>query len=469
MMNTDEAIVLEAARRNINQTHPEYQRMLPQWVFFLDAYEGGFTFSTKSGYLFSHARETAEDRAFRLRRVVYYNYCRSIIDIYTSYIYRREIVRESDHPLFASLLSDIDLRGTDIHTFMASRVAPMAQVFGVVFVVVDMPPAPEGLKTAYEERALNIRPYARLLLPFNLVDWELDGNGQFLWVKIKEAAPSMRSPLDDYTPTRWNYRIWTQQRWFLLDEDGNFLNPNGHKGEPHPVGRVPVISVFNERSFINTLAGVSALQDIAPICQKIYNLASLLDEFLYKQCFSFLAWPGDVDVERLSSANVASLDPETRLLPTYISPPTDPARFIESQIDKNIEEIYRLARIRFAVADRRVESGIARAIAFHDTNNILAKKSRNFEQAEREIVATMFGWLGEEADFRIVYPREFSIRAANEEIEEAVKVMRLNLSGALNARLAKRLVQRVLPALSREEQRRIESEIDANFTQPSKQ
>ncbi|RKY14273.1 MAG: hypothetical protein DRP82_04305, partial [Planctomycetota bacterium] len=112
-MNPDEAVVLEAARRNINQTHPEYQRMLPQWTFFLDAYEGGFNFSAKPGYLFSHARETAEDRAFRLRRVVYYNYCRSIIDIYTSYIYRREIVRESDHPLFASLLSDIDLRGTD--------------------------------------------------------------------------------------------------------------------------------------------------------------------------------------------------------------------------------------------------------------------------------------------------------------------------------------------------------------------
>ena len=459
----EQTLIQEAARRNIKNTHPEYERMLPQWAFFLDAYEGGFAFTSKPAYLFSHARETAEDRAFRLKRVVYYNYCRSIIDIYVSYIYRREVVRESNHPLFETFLNDIDLRGNDINTFMASRVAPMAQVLGVVFVVVDMPPAPEGLKTAYEERALGIRPYARLLLPFNLVDWELDSDGQFLWAKVREVAPSERGPLDDTQQTKWQYRIWTRNRWFLLDEDGNFLNPNGPKGEPHPLGRVPIARVYNERSFLNTLAGVSALQDIAPICQRIYNLCSLLDEFLYKQCFSFLAWPGDVDVERLTTANIASLDPETRLLPTYITPPTDPARFIESQIEKSIEEIYRLARIRYAVMETHAESGIARAIEFHDTNNILAKKARNLEAGEREIFELLFAWMGEEPDFRVVYPKEFSVRAANEEIEEAVRVMGLELSRTLNARLAKRLVRRILPSLSTDEGRRIEDEIDVHF------
>lgn len=459
----EELGILESARRSVKQFHPEYERMVPQWSFFLDAYEGGGAFTGKPAYLFSHARETAEDRAFRLRRVVYYNYCRSIIDIYVSYIYRREIVRESDHPLFKRFLRDIDLRGSDMNSFMATQVAPMAQVLGVVFVVVDMPPAPKGLRTAYEEQSLGIRPYARLLLPFNLVDWELDREGEFVWAKVREIVPSGRGPFDERGGLRWRYRIWTRRRWFLLDEDGNFLNPNGSDGEPHPVGAVPIARIYNERSFINALAGVSALQDIAPICQRIYNLSSLLDEFLYKQCFSFLAWPGDVDIERLSTSNIASLDPETRLLPTYITPPTDPARFIESQIEKSIKEIYRLARIRYAVVETHPESGIARAIEFHDTNNILAKKARNLEDGEYQILRLMFAWLGEDVDFRVVYPKEFSVRAADEEIREVVRVMELDLSRSLNARLAKRLIRRILPTLNAEEERRIDGEIDARF------
>lgn len=454
------ARVAEAARRSVSQRHAEYERLLPHWLFYLHSYEGGPSYTQNPQYLLSHARETAEDRAFRLRRVVYYNYCRSLIEVYTSYLYKKEVVRESDNPAYREFLENVDLRGNSINSFMSRYVAPMSQVFGTVFVLIDLPQAPAGLSTAFEERLLGIRPYARVVLPLHVLDWELDGFGRFVWVKLKEPAPSSRGPFDETGARRRRYRIWTRRRWFLLDEDGNFLNPGGPEGEPHPAGRVPLIAVHNERSTLNQLMGVSALQDIAPCCQRIYNLASLLDEFLYKQCFSFLAWPGDVDVERLSASNVATLDPETRQLPTYITPPTDPARFIESQIEKNIQEIYRIARIRYAVTETHAESGVARAIEFHDTDNVLARKARNLEQAEREMAEVFFRWTGEPNDARIVYPKDFSIRAVNEEVEEATRLMRLNLSRTLNARLAKRLVKRLLPGIGPEEEENIFSEIE---------
>lgn len=462
------ALDTEQLRRNIEQRHPEYELMLPRWLFFLNSYEGGPEYTENPDYLFSHSRETAEDRAFRLRRVVYYNYCKSIIDLYTSYIYKKEIVRESDNPYYLEFLRNVDSRGNDIDTFMSRYIAPLSQVFGVVFVVVDMPQVKEKLQTSYEERLLGIRPYASPLLPFYLVDWELDSFGNFRWVKIKEAVPSERSPFSEYEQPEYAYRIWTKERWYLVDKHGKFLNPSGAEGEEHHLGVVPVVAVYNEHSFAHQLAGISALQDIAPCSQRIYNLASLLDEFLYKQCFSFLAWPGDVDVERLSTSNVITYDPEMKALPSYITPPTDPAKFIESQMEKTIQEIYRLARIKYTAVTSQAESGIARAIEFHDTNNTLAKKARNLQQAERDIAELFFLWIKEENDARIVYPKEFNIRAINEEIEEAIKVMSLNLSKTLNARIGKRLVRTVLPTLNIAEERRIYEEIDETMNEKDK-
>jgi len=455
---------IEQLRRNIEQRHPQYDVMLPRWLFFLNSYEGGSDYTENPQYLFSHSRETAEDRAFRLRRVVYYNYCKSIIDLYVSYIYKKEIIRESDNPYYFEFIRNVDLRGNDIDTFMSRYIAPLSQIFGVVFVIVDMPETKEGLTTSYEEKLFGIRPYATPLLPFFLVDWELDSFGGFRWVKIKEPVLSGRSPFSEYEPPDYVYRIWTKERWYVVDKDGNFLNPNEEEGEEHHLGMVPVVAAYNERSFAHPLMGISALQDIAPCCQKIYNLASLLDEFLYKQCFSFLAWPGDVDAERLSTSNVVTYDPELKALPSYITPPTDPAKFIESQIEKTIQEIYRIARIKYVAVTSQAESGISRAIEFHDTNNILAKKARNLQQAERDIAELFFRWIRDENDARIVYPKEFNIRAINEEIEEAIKVMSLNLSKTLNARIGKRLVRTVLPTLNMAEERRIHSEIDATIS-----
>jgi hypothetical protein len=460
---------IENLQKNIEKYHPEYEMLLPRWLFFLDSYEGGFDYTQNPHYLFSHSRESAEDRAFRLRRVVYYNYCRSIVDLYISYIYKKEIVRESENVNYLNFLKDVDLKGNDIDTMMSRYIAPLSQVFGVVYVVVDMPQVKEQFNTSYDEKLLGIRPYISVVSPLNLIDWELDPFGRFRWVKLREKLSSNRSPFEEFKQQEYVYRIWTDDKWYLLDKEGNFLNQHGAEGEAHPLGVVPVVAVYNEKSMMHSLSGISALQDIAPCCQKIYNLASLLDEFLYKQCFSFLAWPGDVDVERLGVNNLATYDPEARTLPAYITPPTDPAKFIESQIEKNIEEIYRLARIKYIAVSSQAESGVARSIEFHDTNNILARKALSLQQAENEIAELFFRWIGEPNDVNIIYPREFNIRAVNEEIEESIKVMSLELSKTLNARIGKRLVKTILPSLSLSEEERIYKEIDERASGAEKQ
>lgn len=175
--------------------HPEYDFVLPYWVFYLNSYEGGPNYTLNSDYLFTHSRETSEDRSFRLRRVVYYNYCRSVVDVCVSHLYKKEIIRESKEPGYAEFLRNIDLRGNSVDAFMSQFVAPMALVFGTVYVLVDMPAVTDEIVSSYEESLRSIRPYANVIMPLDLVDWDTDRFGRFNWVKIREVVPQDPSPL----------------------------------------------------------------------------------------------------------------------------------------------------------------------------------------------------------------------------------------------------------------------------------
>lgn len=184
----------------------EYDRHLPDWVVYLNAYEGGRNWTANAHYLFSHQREAAEDRAFRLKRAVYYNYARTIVDLFTSHLFRRDVARESDGPLYGRFLENADGRGASMNSFVRSRVAPMALALGMAYVVVDKPAATAEYSTLAEEIEDGNLPYCTLVLPQDVVNWREDRRGALEWIVIREAAPDSAGPLDDAPRTEWLYQ-----------------------------------------------------------------------------------------------------------------------------------------------------------------------------------------------------------------------------------------------------------------------
>ena len=89
-----------------------------------------------------------------------------------------------------------------------------------------------------------------------------------------------------------------------------------------------------------------------------------------------------------------------------------------------------------------------------------ADTARSLEQAERGIADLYFRWCQRRNDAQLVYPREFSVKAVNDEVEEAIRVISLELSPTLNTCLASRLAKRILPNLPEEKHREIEKEIE---------
>jgi hypothetical protein len=209
---------------------------------------------------------------------------------------------------------------------------------------------------------------------------------------------------------------------------------------------------------------VSALADIAYVNREVYNLSSLLQEFLARQCFNFLVLDEELltdEGRRLLGVSNALPARREGVLPQYATPPVDPAAFLQSERAAAVREIFRLAVLGDASASERraPESGVAKAYDFHDANQNLARKAQNLEQGERRMVEVFFKWIGAEPDYAVHYPRDFDVRDLASEIADAARLIELDMGPTFNVEVKKRLGRRVLGRGPRSP--RIDAEIES--------
>jgi hypothetical protein len=441
-----------------------YETFCAQWRFFLDSYEGGDDYLC-GDYLFRHLKEDEESFEDRRARAYYYNFCRTVVDTYIAHLFRKGtgIFRETQGSSeWARFLADVDRKGNDMTTFVQEQVAPAAQIFGHVHVIVDKPPADPSARSRADEEAKGIRPYLVVVHPENLVDFREDTSGELLWARVREPAPVEDDPfgpgLDE--PAASQYRTWTRTGWMLHDEQDRLIAA----GE-HALGRVPLVTVYNAESRKYARCGVSALADIAPINRSVFNWCSLNDEFLYRQCFNILAipdYPSAGKRRRLGTGNALTFPPDAAKTPHYIYPPVEPGEYLLRNVESAIEQIYRIAVLQaWGVREtRRAQSGVAKAYDFHMTNQNLAKKASNLETAEEKIARVWGLWQGLK-DFapRVEYPSDFSLREVSEDLRTDFNLLKMNISETFNRAIKKRIASSYRK-LSDAELARIRREID---------
>jgi hypothetical protein len=211
--------------------------------------------------------------------------------------------------------------------------------------------------------------------------------------------------------------------------------------------------------------GVSALADIAPVNRSIFNWCSLNDEFLYRQCFNILAIPDYPPMgkrRRLGTGNALTFPADAAKTPYYIYPPVEPGEYLLRNIENAIQQIYRIAVLQAFTASeaKRAQSGVAKAYDFHVTNQNLAKKARNLENAEEEL-ARLWGMWNGMRDFapRVEYPSDFSMREVSEDLRTDFNLLKMNISQTFNRALKKRIASSYRK-LSDAEIARVTHEID---------
>ena len=458
----------EAEKKEIErlrQKHPDYQNNEEHWQFLLSSYEGG------PGYvctdtLFKHQREQNDDFKDRLKRAHYQNYCQPIVDFVPEYIFNHPIERDAKgevKPLFDKFALDVDRNGTDLDRFMRA-VAEDARLFGHCFVQVDKPALPAGREpgsiSQLESDQLQLgSPYLVLVSPLEVFDWRTDKFGNYIYLKRVEYV-TIEDGEDAYDAER--YTEWRKDSLKITTVDvtdpqkPKLRGPADKKANPFKV--VPFVQVFHKRSKSNRNIGISAVNDIAYQNRDVFNLTSLIGEFLYRQCFNILLMEEDTTVPERSTtegamgtSNVMTYPTGVKNPPQYLSPPSDPATFIQSERDKAIQEMYRqaaqdISSELFSVSNR---SGDAAKQAFGRTIPVIAKAADTLQQAEIRILTLWAQVQNKKWDGKVAYKDSFEITNLQD--------LLLQLTTIFNT------LRVMSPTFIREEWRRIVREFDGRI------
>jgi hypothetical protein len=444
----------------------DYLDNADHWRFLLKSYEGGPKY-IGTDTLHKHRREHASDYQARLDRAHYQNYCQPLVDFVPEYIFSQGVEREAPGALknaFEQFLANCDRSGTSLNAFMQA-VGEDARIFGMTYVHVDKLPLPENLapEEVSVQRATEIGldlPYLINVRPLEVYDWTTDTCGNFLYLKRCQTFSRF-----DGQSTRLieRYTEWTPSQFVVSEIDvTDPRDPRIISKRPsnHPWKVVPFIPAYFKRLKSNKDIGQSFLQDIAYQNNHAFNLTSLVGEFLYRQCFNILVLPGRSIVPTkdqvegdIGTGSVLEVPDDAKVKPDYLSPPVDPAEFLQSEREKTVAEMYRQAAqdiMSDLFKGKNAGSGDAQKQSFSRTIPVINKTADMLEQVEKNVMVLWAKMQGKEwEDGKVSYKDDYSITNLLD--------LLLQLSQIFNS------VKLTTPTFVREEWKRVIREFDSKI------
>jgi hypothetical protein len=459
---------------SLKQTHPDYDAEAPKWQKYLDLYTSNNIYR----FLFGHVREEDTSWKRRVERGYYYNYCKNVVDLFTAFLFHAPIDRDpgSENEFFENVYKNADRSGSLWNVFM-EQVCTFAQVEGHVGVLVDAPKIPEGGFDSREaEKEAGAFPFLTLLHATQILDWEIDQFGNFLWAKIEVSRPEERTWEESSSTRNRYFQIWTKKDWteYVLFADGAENVDQQAKrvdGGDHKLGVVPIVIAKMDKHPTHSWFGLSAIKDIADINIGILNWSSLGDEEIFERCLNLLAMErgeGDMPVE-ITNANVLEYEPGTKT-PVYLEPGATPLELILKWITEAKNEIRRLAKLNISTGlgdVRQASSGIAKAFSFVETNQSLAGKALNLEQVETRIHILLLKWIEKGFTGSVSYPREFGIEDPLTLLQEMSEARTTLTSETAIKELEKKLVRKLFARDPMSLRKKIEEEIEEADAMPS--
>lgn len=415
---------------------------IDDYEFMEDAYKGSGGFKTGE-YLSPHPRETLDKYERRKSMSYYLNYVKTVIDSHVNPIFRKtpermwgENAKGGPTPLLDMFMQDVDTVGTGIDRFM-KRAAKEAKKHGVVFIVVDnFSQQPDRQVDAIDQRIL---PYAYLVSRCNVTEYRTDGAGKIISITYKEITESNSS--DAHKTTFWR---WTADRWEKSDETGKTEGVN-------VLGKIPVIPLFSCEHDPGDLIPDSEFYSIARTNTDLFNLCSWLDEMLQNQGFAVMTYPVSAGQQAdeikdiiVGTENVLGYDGTLSNTPGFIAPPGEMAQALQAQIDKLIQEIYRMAILSHVTGVQESKSGVAKAWDFETTNMVLSDFAQNCEQAEYRMVELVTLYTGESANYDTAYSRDFGIEDVMGALDEIQAGKDLQIGGKFDGELHKKAAKALL-------------------------
>lgn len=457
---------------------PASEIYAPNNVALNSSVRGSMMESNLDTYLERFPREDMDKFARRHWASQYPNYIEPIVDIRMSFMHRKPFTREGVDPGVQEWMADADGTGTPWDKLRKETIDFRAALLGWCPVLFDRT-RPEGVDPGEEMSVaqateLGVRVNAIPMFPANLLDWDVDDRGHFVWVKTVRAEHVRPDPMAEGF-VRAVYTLWardTVQRFEVIHEKKTD-RPVVIEGPvlEHGYGFVPILINKHKKAHDAPVRGLPMAGAPSLMARKLFNYYSELDEHIGSAVFAFLQvpvkklpQPGELE---LGSGNALPVDQASTRDYKYISPDASVAKTLEERIRVTTEEIYRVGRTEFArarMASGGAESGTARAFAFENTNRAISDFAANVasfdEQALQTVAFLQSGTETAGENLRTIAPARFDVEEMSRQLDEALSAVGLGIGPTATAELKKRLVQRLLPNLGNDLQGVIEQELD---------
>ena len=405
-----------------------------------DAYYGSGMFASGAA-ITPHRREGTESINFRRQIAYYLNYTGPILNASVDPIFKDEIKREySKSVLFDEFINDVDREGTTLQEFTRQN-ATLAKLYGVMYIVVDN--VTEFGNSLADTLANRSMPYLTAVEPKNVMNFTFDDNGR---LSVFTYATYLANA--DGT-VKTHYHTWTPTSWSIKDSDGKTIG----EGE-HNIGRIPIVQWFGRAARKRDILPPPEYLSIAKTNAHVYNLCSLLSQILYNQTFSILTMP--VDSNGLSDVtigtdNLLAYPHDSARAPDFIAPDKGPAEVLMAQIDKLINEMYRMSGIDSVIGVQQAKSGVAKQWDFERTNQRLSDFAVQCENAEYDIIALYKLWSGDNIEYSCEYPRDFKVNDVTESLTQAQQAKDLEFnSDTFDSEILKKVIDAYMPNLEKE-------------------
>jgi len=438
---------MSLTKETIHNIHSVYETHLPRWRYFWASFNGGFDYRDASlGMLrkyMNEGQQPGDQYSARLNYTALENSCKLVVDTYRAFLFRtlptRTLGNLSNLPYTQDFINDVDLDGTDLDQFM-KEANSLAMIYGHCWILVDKPQTEENL-TLEQEIALGIRPYAQLISPENIMDWNYTRvNGRYELDYLKQVE----SDTDDAL----TIRVWTKETItrYIFDKETDDL----YMEEPvaNGIGRIPFSMLKANPSHIRGL-GNSDLADVAKIQQAIFGLMSEAEQAIRISSHPSLVKTASTDASAGAGA-IITMD-ETlpgELKPYLLQPSSANVDAIIKVLKEHQTMIMKMTHLEAVVGQKTVaKSGVALQTEFSMLNTRLGDKADSLERLELKIWNLYQLWTGVTADdtFRIEYKKKFDLRDENNDLANYKTVREMNLSSAsLNRELDKQIAMIVV-------------------------
>lgn len=429
---------------DIVNKHEKYKKNIYRWKYYYDSYYGGQDYQTGQ-YLRKYLAE--EDDGYneygkRLANTPLDNHCRSVIDTYTSFIWRETPQREfgslAENPALEMFLKDADLEGRSYDAVMREATT-LANIYGHVLLMLDKPASEAN--TLAEELAEGIRPYLVVITPDNILDWDWErkANGRYVvsYLKIKEYEDEEKAI----------YRVWENDRVSVYEVDENEGEMSLIEQYENQMGHIPATFLYGQRSHERGM-GISQIADIADVQKNIYNELSELEQVIRISNHPTLVMTEGVDASAGAGAVIVieDTDVDPQLKPYMLQPSAQSIGSILQSIETKIGMIDRMANLSsMRSTSRATASGVSLKIERELLNVKLAQMADNLEICEEHLLGHFAHFYDLEFDGVIDYPDNFDMTDTYTELDFLMKASAAPVSSAqYKTEIAKQIARLVV-------------------------